>query len=78
MQDINLTGASLVVKARKAVRVDVSLVKDEVQVQKSVAIKSIPTQGNIADIIGTKVLGAQRLQYLMSLCMSEVKSSYTR
>ena len=56
-----------------------SLVKDEVQVQKSVAIKSIPTQGNIADIIGTKALGgAQRLQYLMSLCMSEAKSSYTR
>ena len=78
MQDIDkLTGANLVVKARKAVRVDVSLVKDEVQVQKSVAIKSVPTQENIADI-GTKVLGAQRLQYLMSLCMSEVKSSYTR
>ena len=78
MQDIDkLTGANLVVKARKAVRVDVSLVKDEVQVQKSVAIKSVPTQDNIADI-GTKVLGAQRLQYLMSLCMSEVKSSYTR
>ena len=57
-----------------------SLVKDEVQVQKSVAIKSIPTQQdtNIADIGRTKVLGAQRLQYLMSLCMSEVKSSYTR
>ena len=79
MQDIDkLTGANLVVKARKAVRVDVSVAKGEVQVQKSVAIKSVPTQDNIADHIGTKVLGAQRLQYLMSLCMSEVKSSYTR
>ena len=63
MQDIDkFTGANLVAKARKAVKVDVSLVKDEVQVQKSVAIKSVPTQDNIADI-GTKVLGgAQRLQ----------------
>jgi len=68
------SGAKLQLDAKKAMRVNINLVKDEVQNQKSVIIKDISTTENIADI-GTKALGAQRLQYLSDKIMVDVKPS---
>jgi len=66
------SGAKLQLMAKKAKRVNINLVKDEVQNQKTVAVTDISTTDNIADI-GTKALGAERLQYLMKKIMVDVK-----